>query len=173
VEVQGVLFGSSWPDADCNYNPATREFSSTDSKGEQQRVADCCVVDVLNRECKKQHRFDVVSQTQGTLVALAAAGGAEKQRWLAAMETKQAREKRKAEEQALMAKHGVNTIEEARRKEAEERRQGEERWKALSLVLAATIPGWDAGAVTCCNIGVSSNNRYSSCVYYRCSWRQQ
>jgi hypothetical protein len=86
VKVKGSMFGDSWVGADSNYNPATREFSSTDSKGKQQRVADCWVVDVLNREGKKQHRFDVVSYTQGTLVALAAAGGAEKQRWLAVME---------------------------------------------------------------------------------------
>jgi hypothetical protein len=86
VEVKGKLFGSSWSEVDGEYNPATREFSSTDSKGKQQRVADCWVVDVLNREGKKQHRFNVVSNTQGTLVALAAAGEAEKQRWLAAME---------------------------------------------------------------------------------------
>jgi hypothetical protein len=95
------------------------------------------VVDVLNREGKKQHRFDVVSYTQGTPVALAAAGGAEKQRWLAVMETKQAKRARE--------------------------------WR----VLAATIPGWGAGAVTLCNIGVSSSSsrcRYSSCVYYRRYW---
>jgi hypothetical protein len=85
VKVKGKLFGDSWPDADCKYNPATHEFSSTDSKGKQQRVADCWVVDVLNREGKTQHRFDVVSQ-YSTLVALAAAGAAEKQRWLAVIE---------------------------------------------------------------------------------------
>jgi hypothetical protein len=85
VEVQGVLFGSSWLDADCVYNPGTHEFISTDSKGKQQRVASCWVVDVLSSG-KMQHRFNVVSNTQGTLVALAAAGGAEKQRWLAVME---------------------------------------------------------------------------------------
>jgi hypothetical protein len=117
VKVEGSMCGSSWSEVDCEFSPATQEFSSTDSKGKQQRVADCWVVDVLNREGKKQHRFDVVSQNS-TLVALAAVGGAEKQRWLAAMETKQAkqaREKRREEEQALTAKHGVSTIEEARR----------------------------------------------------------
>ena len=35
-------------------------------------------------------------------------------------------------------------------------------------VLAATIPGWDAGAVTLCTIGVSSSRcRCSGCVCYR------
>jgi hypothetical protein len=63
------------------------------------------VEDVLNREGKKQHRFDVVSNTQGTLVALAAAGGAEKQRWLAVMETKQARDRR-----VLAAAIGAGTV---------------------------------------------------------------
>jgi hypothetical protein len=86
VEVQGVFYGSSWHDADGEFNPVTREFSSTDSKGKQQRVASCWVVDVPNSFGKMQHRFNVVSNTEGTLVALAAAGGAEKQRWLAAME---------------------------------------------------------------------------------------
>jgi hypothetical protein len=111
VKVKGRL-RDSWLDADCECDSATREFSSTDSKGEQQKVADCWVVDVPNSSGTKQHRFDVVSNTQSTPVSLAAAGGAEKQRWLAMMETKQAREER---EEALMAKYGVNTIEEARR----------------------------------------------------------
>jgi hypothetical protein len=105
VEVKGKLFGSSWHEVDGEYNPGTREFSSTDSKGKQQRVADCLVVDVLNREGKKQHRFNVVSNTEGTLVALAAAGGAEKQRWLAVMETKQARDRR-----VLAAAIGAGTV---------------------------------------------------------------
>jgi hypothetical protein len=51
------------------------------------------VVDVPDSS-GKEHRFDVVSNTQSTPVALAAAEVGEKQRWLAIMETKQAREKR-------------------------------------------------------------------------------
>jgi hypothetical protein len=88
VKVEGRL-RDSWVRADCEYDSATHEFSSTDSKGKQQRVANCWVVDVPNSFGAKQHRFDVhsvVSYTQGTLVALAAAEGAEKQRWLAMME---------------------------------------------------------------------------------------
>jgi hypothetical protein len=65
-KIRGALFGSSWPEVDCEYNCGTHEFISTDSKGKQERVADCWVVDVLN-SCKKQHRFDVVS-AQSTLM---------------------------------------------------------------------------------------------------------
>jgi hypothetical protein len=122
VKVKGRLLGS-WLGADCEYNSATHEFSSTDRKGKQQRVADCWVLDVPNSSGKQKHQFDVVSNTQSMPVVLAAVEAGEKRRWLAAMGTMQARQKRvaeEAEEQALMTKHGVSTIEEARRKEAEE-----------------------------------------------------
>jgi hypothetical protein len=45
VKVNGT-FGDKWLRAACTYNHATREFSSTDSKGTQQLVADCWMVDV-------------------------------------------------------------------------------------------------------------------------------
>jgi small GTP-binding protein len=110
IKTRGALFGSSWAKVDCTYNPATHEFSSTDSKGKQKRVTDCWVVDVPNAG-KEQHRFDIESMpnpllpgTHSTIVALAAAGGAGKQRWLAVVETKQAMErrlKREAEERSV------------------------------------------------------------------------
>jgi hypothetical protein len=106
LKIRGAVFGSSWPEVDCEYNPATHKFSSTDSKGKQEIVADCWVVDVPNSSGKKQHRFDVVSNTHndlwrtasggyyGSNWALAAAEAAEKQRWLVVMETKQAKQAR-------------------------------------------------------------------------------
>jgi hypothetical protein len=157
------------------------EFSSTDSKGEQQKVADCWVVDVPNSSGKKQHRFDVVSNTQSTHVALAAAEAGEKQRWLTMMETKQereereaeerkkeaeakqAREKRKAEErkkeaeakqaeeQALITKHGVSTIEEALMAKHGVSTIGEARRAEEEGVLAAAI---GAGTVAAYTTGV-------------------
>jgi hypothetical protein len=81
VKVKESIFGDSWLGADCEYNSATQEFSSADSKGKQQRLADCWVVDVPNSKGKKQYRFNVVCNTHGALVALAAGGGAEKKRW--------------------------------------------------------------------------------------------
>jgi hypothetical protein len=73
------MFGDSWVGTDCEYDRGSRVFTSTDSKGEQQRVADCWAVDGPNRL-----QFDVAS-THGTPVTLAAADESEKQRWLAAL----------------------------------------------------------------------------------------
>jgi hypothetical protein len=87
VKVKEGTFDDSWRGADCQYNRGTHEFSSTDRKGEQQRLANCWAVDVPNSFGRKQHRFDVAS-THSTPVALAAADESEKQRWLAALPTK-------------------------------------------------------------------------------------
>jgi hypothetical protein len=89
VRVKGLML-DSWLVADCDYDPGSRVFTSTDSKGKQRVVpyeADCWAVDVPHRAGMKQHRFDVVS-TQSTVFALAAASEVEKQRWLAVFPTK-------------------------------------------------------------------------------------
>jgi hypothetical protein len=80
----GAVFGSSWLDADCQYNPATTEFAYTDSKGGQQRVGGCWILDVENRSGKKQYRFDVHS-IGSTVISLAAGTEGEKQKWTTAM----------------------------------------------------------------------------------------
>jgi hypothetical protein len=119
VEVKGKLYGSSWHDADCKYDSGMHEFSITDSKGKQRRVENCWVGDVnVHRSSKIQHRFDI-SDGKQLPIALAAGSAGEKQRWMLAVETKEALRARQAEE-ALMAKYGVSTIEEAMSKKAEE-----------------------------------------------------
>jgi hypothetical protein len=87
VKVKGGMFGDLWIGADCKYDYGSRVFTSTDSKGGQQRVANCWAVDLPHSFGGTQHRFDVVS-IHSTRVVLAAAGDAEKQRWLAALPTK-------------------------------------------------------------------------------------
>jgi hypothetical protein len=138
LRVEGIFYGESWFKVDCNYNPSTYGFSCTNESGKQQRVMNCWVVDVT-MEGKLQHRFNIVNQS-AQMVELAAGGEEAKRRWMAAIETKgqwksrQAAERaaeekarQEAEEQALMAKHGVSTIEEARMLEAEAlQRQREE-----------------------------------------------
>jgi hypothetical protein len=129
VRAKGAVFGSSWRNATCLYNPATREFTCTDTTGKEQRLTECWLVDVPNRQGKKQHRFDIDSDRSQQPISLAPEGAGEKQRWVVAVETKAALRTRQAD-QALMTKHGVSTIEEARRKEAEavqRQRQEEER----------------------------------------------
>jgi hypothetical protein len=134
VKMKGT-FGDKWIKAACEYNPATHEFSSTDSKGKQQRVADCWVVDVPNRSGKRQHRFDIDSDENQQPIALAAESAGEKQQWMVAVETTEAlraRQEQARQDQALMTKYSVSTIEEARRKEAEvvqRQREEEERRK--------------------------------------------
>jgi serine/threonine-protein kinase len=120
MKVKGAVFGSSWLKGTCDYN--AHEFTCIDSTGKERRAIDCWLVDVANREGKRQHRFDIDSDGSQQPMALAAEGAGEKQRWVAAVETKQAlraRQEQEMQEQALMAKHGVGTIEEARSKEAE------------------------------------------------------
>jgi hypothetical protein len=132
VKVKGT-FGDKWIKAACEHNHALHEFSSTDSKGKQQRVTDCWVVDVPSRSGKRQHRFDIDSDGNQQPIALAAESAEEKQRWMVAVETKEALRARQAE-QALMAKHDVSTIEEARKKEAEVvQRQKEEQQRRMEV----------------------------------------
>jgi hypothetical protein len=132
VEVKTkTIFGrDKWLKAFCSYNPAARKFSCTDSTGKERRAMDCWLVDVANRQGKRQHRFDIESDRSQRPMALAAEGIGEKQRWVAAVETKEAlrarQEQAKRElivrifqfEQELMVEHSESTIEEAQRKEA-------------------------------------------------------
>jgi hypothetical protein len=92
VKLMGSVFGSSWLDADCLYNPATTEFayaSLAGGKGRQERVGGCWILDVENRPGKKQHRFDVHSRHRvlgsAAVISVAASTEEEKQRWTAAM----------------------------------------------------------------------------------------
>jgi hypothetical protein len=85
-KVKGSVFGDSWPEAICEYSIATREFTCTCGNGKQQRVVECELVDVPNREGKKQFRFDIVSDRgQIQHIALAANTAEVKRRWLAAI----------------------------------------------------------------------------------------
>ena len=78
------MFGDKWSDAQCNYNPSTHEFS-----WDAEKVDNCWVVDVPNRDGKRQHRFNVEVKHSAKLVAeLAAPSDTEKQRWMGAVETK-------------------------------------------------------------------------------------
>jgi hypothetical protein len=125
VKTKGTFGRDKWLKGTCQYDSATREFICTDSTGKERRLTQCWLVDVANRQGKRQHRFDIDSDGSQQPMALAAEGASEKQRWVAAVETKEALRSRQAD-QALMAKHGVSTIEEAKRKEAEARRKEQE-----------------------------------------------
>jgi hypothetical protein len=122
VKMKRIFGRDKWLKAMGEYNPAAHKFSCTDSTGKELIAMDCWLVDVANRQGKRQHRFDIESDGSQQPMALAAEGIGEKQRWVAAVETKEtlrARQEPQARrEQELMVKHGESTIEEAQRKEA-------------------------------------------------------
>jgi hypothetical protein len=121
VKTKRVFGRDKWLEAMLEYNPAAHKFSCTDSTGKERRAMDCWLVDVANRQGKRQHRFDIESDGSQRPIALAAEGIGEKQRWVAAVETKEAlraRQEQVRREQELMVEHSESTIEEAQRKEA-------------------------------------------------------
>jgi hypothetical protein len=106
IKVKGML-GHSWLIATCKYNPATHVFMCTDMKamntqgvlkhpaqGVHLELSNCWMVDVPDRQGKKQQRFNI-SNASGQKVEVAAhSGGRErlnstklKRVWIMAMET--------------------------------------------------------------------------------------
>jgi hypothetical protein len=91
----GTMYGSSWFNSDCEYNPNTRDFFYN-FKGKWHRVADSWIVDVANETgllMKPRHRFDILFGDHPPM-SLAAAKMEEKQMWLATMDTKETHELR-------------------------------------------------------------------------------
>jgi hypothetical protein len=112
VKTKGIFGRDKWLKAMCEYYPAAHKFSCTDSTGKERRAMDCWLVDVANRQGKRQHRFDIESDGSQRPMALAAEGIGEKQRWLVAVETKEAlraRQEQARREQELMVEHGEST----------------------------------------------------------------
>jgi hypothetical protein len=145
VKTKRIFGRDKWVKAMCEYNPAARKLSCTDSTGKEWRAMDCWLVDVANRYGKRQHRFDIESDGSQRPMALAVEGIEEKQRWVAAVETKEAlraRQEQARREQELMVEHGESTIEEAQR---QKQRGGGGGGEMVKVVVTSNVAKYRVG----------------------------
>jgi len=88
MKVKGSLFGDSWPEVECHFTKedgGTFTYRTLDGSERGERT-NCILVDMVNREGKKQHRFDVTGDGGSEAVQLAAASDEEKRMWTTAID---------------------------------------------------------------------------------------